>query len=111
MPDWSGYHKFGCFPAAAFLLRAPRLAVRTMLNLTRPIPTPGKLFRAAAFATPGAAFAITVAVRARAQRVPVVRDAEIEALVREYARPIFKAANLSSSGIRIILVNDPSFNA
>ena len=43
--------------------------------------------------------------------VPVVRDAEIEALVRDYARPIFKAAGLSKSGIDIILVNDPRFNA
>jgi predicted Zn-dependent protease len=43
--------------------------------------------------------------------VPIVRDAEIEALVRDYARPIFKAAGLSKSGIDIILVNDPGFNA
>ena len=45
------------------------------------------------------------------QRVPVVRDAEIEALVREYARPIFQAAGLTKSGIDIVLVNDQSFNA
>ncbi len=45
------------------------------------------------------------------QNVPIVRDAEIEALVRDYARPIFKAAGLSKSGIDIILVNDPRFNA
>ncbi|MEP9389398.1 M48 family metalloprotease [Mesorhizobium sp. KR9-304] len=43
--------------------------------------------------------------------LPIVRDAEIEALVRDYARPIFKAAGLSKSGIDIILVNNPSFNA
>ncbi len=43
--------------------------------------------------------------------VPVVRDAEIEALVRDYARPIFKAAGLANSGINIILVNDDRFNA
>ena len=43
--------------------------------------------------------------------IPIVRDAEIEALVRDYARPIFKAAGLSKSGIDIILVNDPRFNA
>ena len=49
---------------------------------------------------------------AHAQRnVPVVRDAEIEALVRDYARPILEAAGLSRSGIEIILVNDPAFNA
>ncbi|WP_367714644.1 M48 family metalloprotease [Nitratireductor sp. GISD-1A_MAKvit] len=45
------------------------------------------------------------------QRVAVVRDAEIEALVTDYARPILKAAGLSRSGIEIILVNNRSFNA
>jgi len=48
---------------------------------------------------------------ARAQSVPVVRDAEIEALMREYARPILRAAGLGKSGVEIILINDPSFNA
>ncbi|WP_378952379.1 M48 family metalloprotease [Mesorhizobium sp. ANAO-SY3R2] len=48
---------------------------------------------------------------AHAQKVPIVRDAEIEALVREYARPILKAAGLGNSGINIVLVNDPGFNA
>lgn len=56
---------------------------------------------------------VALAAPARAQQnsVPVVRDAEIEALVRDYARPIFKAAGLSNSGISIILVNDRRFNA
>jgi predicted Zn-dependent protease len=44
-------------------------------------------------------------------RVAVVRDAEIEALVRDYARPIFKAAGISDRNIEIVLVNDDSFNA
>ncbi|MER2635727.1 MAG: M48 family metalloprotease, partial [Rhizobiaceae bacterium] len=48
---------------------------------------------------------------ALAQGVPIVRDAEIEALVRDYARPIFKAAGLPETGIQIVLVNDNSFNA
>lgn len=48
---------------------------------------------------------------AQSRSLPIVRDAEIEALVREYARPIFKAAGLSRSGIDIILVNDSGFNA
>ena len=52
------------------------------------------------------------AVGAQAQgSVPIVRDAEIEALVRDYARPILKAAGLSKSGIDIILVNNSGFNA
>jgi predicted Zn-dependent protease len=44
-------------------------------------------------------------------RVPIVRDAEIEALVRDYARPILQAAGLSKSNVEIVLVNDPRFNA
>ncbi|WP_053086163.1 M48 family metalloprotease [Nitratireductor soli] len=49
---------------------------------------------------------------AAAQRnIAIVRDAEIEALISEYARPILKAAGLARSGIDIVLVNDRSFNA
>lgn len=67
--------------------------------------------RAFATLSLGVAMAVSGAVSAFAQNVPVVRDAEIEALVRDYARPIFKAAGLSNAGIEIILVNDTSFNA
>lgn len=48
---------------------------------------------------------------AQQRNVPIVRDAEIEALVRDYSRPIFKAAGLSNSSVGIVLVNDSSFNA
>ena len=59
-----------------------------------------------------AAIGLSAALPAAAQgRLAIVRDAEIEALVRDYARPILKAAGLSSSGIEIVLINDPSFNA
>ena len=58
-----------------------------------------------------ATVAVSSSVNAFAQGVPVVRDAEIEALVRDYARPIFKAAGLANDGIDIVLVNDQSFNA
>jgi predicted Zn-dependent protease len=43
--------------------------------------------------------------------VSVVRDAEIEQLLKEYAAPVLKAAGLANSGVEIIIVNDPSFNA
>ncbi len=82
-----------------------------MLSLTRPVSTLARLARAAAISSLGAAVALVGSLPARAQGVPIVRDAEIEALVRDYARPIFKAAGLSSAGIRIVLVNDSSFNA
>lgn len=43
--------------------------------------------------------------------LPIVRDAEIEGLLLDYARPIFKAAGLNRKGIKIVLVNNASFNA
>lgn len=56
-------------------------------------------------------FSIPHGVAVAQSRVPIVRDAEIEALVSEYAKPIFGAAGLSNKGIDIVLVNDQSFNA
>ena len=44
-------------------------------------------------------------------RVSIIRDAEIERLVRDYARPVIQASGLSKGAIEIVLVNDPSFNA
>jgi len=41
----------------------------------------------------------------------LIRDSETEELMRNYAQPIFKAAGLSSQGIKIHLVSDTSFNA
>ena len=43
--------------------------------------------------------------------IAIVRDAEIEQLLKDYAAPVLKAAGLGNSGIEIIIVNDPSFNA
>src|SRR4051794_31963748 len=41
----------------------------------------------------------------------LLRDAETEQLLREYAAPIFKVAGIPASAPQIILVNDRSFNA
>lgn len=57
------------------------------------------------------AVALSSAPAVAQSSLPIVRDAEIEALVADYARPIFKVAGLQKSNIDIILVNDPSFNA
>jgi predicted Zn-dependent protease len=69
-----------------------RLAVATLLSGALVLPGTGN-------------------AQAQSRGVPIVRDAEIEALVAEYAKPILRAAGLENSGIRIVLVNDPSFNA
>ncbi|MEM9106729.1 MAG: M48 family metalloprotease [Pseudomonadota bacterium] len=44
-------------------------------------------------------------------RLPIVRDAEIETLLIDYANPILRVAGLNRKGIEIVLVNHPSFNA
>jgi len=79
--------------------------------LSRPKSTIARAARAIATLALGLAVALSGSLNAFAQNVPVVRDAEIEALVRDYARPIFKAAGLAGDGIDIVLVNDQSFNA
>jgi predicted Zn-dependent protease len=51
---------------------------------------------------------------ARAQEdkgLPLIRDAEIEQLLRDYTRPVLQAAGLGQRNIRVVIVNDRSFNA
>ncbi len=49
--------------------------------------------------------------RADADRLRLIRDAEIESIIRTYATPLFQAAGLSPQGIRLYLVQDRSLNA
>ena len=42
---------------------------------------------------------------------PVIRDAEIEQLLREYVQPILQAAGLTKQNIQIVIINDRAFNA
>jgi predicted Zn-dependent protease len=42
---------------------------------------------------------------------PVVRDAEIEQLLREYTQPILRAAGLTQQNVQVVIINDRSFNA
>lgn len=48
---------------------------------------------------------------ARAKPFSFIRDAEIENTIRGYAAPLFKAAGLEPSSIKIYLVNDNTLNA
>ena len=40
-----------------------------------------------------------------------LRDAETEQLLREYTRPILRAAGLDKQNIQVVIINDPVFNA
>jgi predicted Zn-dependent protease len=48
---------------------------------------------------------------AHAQGIPLIRDTEIEQLMRDYTQPILKAAGLQSHNVKVVLINDRSFNA
>jgi predicted Zn-dependent protease len=70
------------------------------------------LARLTALVAAAAIAVTTLAVpSAFAQRLPLVRDAEIEGLMRLYTRDIFKAAGLSSGAVDVYLINNPGINA
>ena len=43
--------------------------------------------------------------------LPIIRDTEIEQLLRDYAQPILKAAGLAKQNVKVVVLNDRSFNA
>jgi predicted Zn-dependent protease len=66
--------------------------------------------RAIAVAAALSAFsAITSTVSA--QGLPLIRDTEIEALLGDYAKPIFRAAGLGSGRVTVRIVRNEMFNA
>src|ERR1700688_932944 len=46
-----------------------------------------------------------------AQALPIIRDAEIEQLLRDYTQPILRVAGLGQRNIRAVIINDRGFNA
>ena len=70
-------------------------------------PRPAKV-TLAAFLLAAAALAPQAA---EAQGIPLIRDAEIEALLNDYAQPIFRAAGLGQGRVTVRIVNNDNFNA
>jgi predicted Zn-dependent protease len=69
---------------------------------------------AAATAVALALNAVPVPVRAQtgsSAGIPLIRDAEIEQLMRDYTGPILKVAGLGNQNVKVVLINDDSFNA
>ena len=48
---------------------------------------------------------------ANAKGVSLIRDAEIEDTIKSYLFPLFKAANLSTDNINVVIINNPAVNA
>jgi predicted Zn-dependent protease len=49
--------------------------------------------------------------RAARPKLPIIRDAEIEGLLRLYAKPVFKAAGLNPGSVEVYVIANPRINA
>lgn len=74
-------------------------------------PNLARLRRSIAVGLTLVAAAAPVMAQSQQRSVSLIRDAEIEQLLRDYAAPIFRAAGINAGGTRIILINDRAFNA
>jgi predicted Zn-dependent protease len=43
--------------------------------------------------------------------IPMIRDAETEQLLRDYSAPILKVAGLGNQNVKVVIIDDKSFNA
>jgi predicted Zn-dependent protease len=79
---------------------------------TRPSRAPRTTPAARTLACVTAAALVSASVPAQAQRgPPIIRDAEIEQLLKEYTQPLLKAAGLAQQNVQIVIINDRAFNA
>jgi predicted Zn-dependent protease len=61
-----------------------------------------------------AAALVGASLPARAQHgggPAVIRDAEIEQLLKEYTQPLLRSAGLAQQNVQVVIINDRSFNA
>ncbi|WP_454618819.1 M48 family metalloprotease [Bradyrhizobium cenepequi] len=57
------------------------------------------------------AVAPTMALAQQNKGPPILRDTEAEQLLRDYTRPILRAAGLEKQNIQMVIINDSTFNA
>jgi predicted Zn-dependent protease len=62
-------------------------------------------------AVPATAIALALALPLQAQAQGVIRDAEIEHILHQFGDPLFEAAGIKPSDVRIFMLNDNSLNA
>jgi len=98
---------------AATRVRAKLLrSYADMTGSATPISTRRSAPAARAVALITASALLTTSLPAQAQKgPPIIRDTEIEQLLKEYTQPILKAAGLSQQNIQVVIINERSFNA
>ncbi|MGN6410528.1 MAG: M48 family metalloprotease [Nitrobacter sp.] len=78
----------------------------------RPTPVRRVLSKFTALVTACALASASLPAHAqRSKGPPVLRDTETEQLLRDYTRPILRAAGLEKQKIQMVIINDKSFNA
>ena len=83
-----------------------------MTAIARPIRARRATPAARVVAVAAAAALAAGSVPAQAQKgPPIVRDAEIEQLLKDYTQPLLKTAGLAQQNIQIVIINDRAFNA
>jgi predicted Zn-dependent protease len=70
-----------------------------------------RLVLAAVMALSGLLPAEAQSTRRKAEAPRLIRDAEIEGLMRLYAKPVFKAAGINPNAVKVYLINDRRVNA
>ena len=81
-----------------------------MIGSSRPSRTHRAAPAARVIAAVTAIALIALPVRAE-HGPPIIRDAEIEQLLKEYTQPILRVAGLTRQNIQVVIINDRSFNA
>src|ERR1700733_8271274 len=79
------------------------------------LQAPRGIAMAAAIAVGAAQLAGSAPARAEEKdpgaSLPIIRDAEIQQLLRDDSQPILRAAGLGQRNIRVVIINDRAFNA
>ncbi len=84
----------------------------TPIRTRRRAPAARALALVTAFAVATAGIVSPAQAQETALRgMPIIRDTEIEQLMRDYAQPILKAAGLAKQNVRVVVLNDRAFNA
>ncbi len=80
-------------------------------RLTAPAARALALLTALAVAAVPAAAVAPARAQSLPPGLPIIRDAEIEQLLREYTQPILRAAGLEQQNIQVTIINERAFNA
>jgi predicted Zn-dependent protease len=83
----------------------------TPIRARRMTPAARAIAMLAAGALVAASTPLSPPAHAQQGGLPIIRDAEIEQLLRDYVQPILKVAGLSQQNVKVVILNDRSFNA